>query len=378
MTLNNTLNKFDSVILGAGIYGLYAALLLAKKSERLVVIEYESEAFKRASNINQARVHYGYHYPRSFSTAIKSANYFNRFVKDFDFAINNTFKKIYGIAQQNSMTSSTSFKKFCSTVGIKCEPIRLTQYFKNDYVEDAFETEEYAFDAMKIKDYLLNELKKYPKVKFIFNDRVVSIKEDNDQYILRTFQNNILKTNQVINATYASTNQVLDQFGFEKFQIKYEICEVIICDTSNNIKDVGITLMDGPFFSIMPFGLIGKHSLTSVSFTPHKTSFDELPTFSCQSRNPKCTPNSLRNCNECPAKPVTSWPYMFQLAKKYLNDDIEYNYQYSLFTIKPILRAAEVDDSRPTIIKTYSNKPKFISVFSGKINTIYDLDEILC
>ena len=27
--------------------------------------------------------------------------------------------------------------------------------------------------------------------------------------------------------------------------------------------------MDGPFFSIMPFGETGLHSLTSVTFTPH-------------------------------------------------------------------------------------------------------------
>ena len=29
----------------------------------------------RATYINQARVHMGYHYPRSYSTAIKSAHY---------------------------------------------------------------------------------------------------------------------------------------------------------------------------------------------------------------------------------------------------------------------------------------------------------------
>ena len=49
----------------------------------------------------------------------------------------------------------------------------------------------------------------------------------------------------------------------------------------------------------------------------------------------------------------------------------------SLYTIKPILVASEIDDSRPTIIKQYSQSPDFYTVFSGKINTMYDLDEIL-
>ena len=34
--------------------------------------------------------------------------------------------------------------------------------------------------------------------------------------------------------------------------------------------------MDGPFFSLMPFGLTGYHSITTVSRTPHFTSYDEL------------------------------------------------------------------------------------------------------
>ena len=45
--------------------------------------------------------------------------------------------------------------------------------------------------------------------------------------------------------------------------------------------------------------------------------------------------------------------------------------------MKPILKASEIDDSRPTVIKQFSNSPTFISVLSGKINTVYDLDGVL-
>ncbi len=68
---------------------------------------------------------------------------------------------------------------------------------------------------------------------------------------------------------------------------------------------------------------------------------------------------------------------MYKLAKKYLNDDIDLYYTGSLFSIKPILKASEIDDSRPTVIRVHSESPKFVSVLSGKINTVYDLDEIL-
>lgn len=68
---------------------------------------------------------------------------------------------------------------------------------------------------------------------------------------------------------------------------------------------------------------------------------------------------------------------MSSLARKYLKDELEFEYVSSLFSMKPILRASEIDDSRPTVIKQFSTAPKFISVLSGKINTVYDLDEVL-
>lgn len=68
--------RYDKIILGAGMYGLYAAGRLAKKGCRTLVIDMESRPFQRGSYINQARLHNGYHYPRSYTTAFKSAGYF--------------------------------------------------------------------------------------------------------------------------------------------------------------------------------------------------------------------------------------------------------------------------------------------------------------
>lgn len=68
---------------------------------------------------------------------------------------------------------------------------------------------------------------------------------------------------------------------------------------------------------------------------------------------------------------------MSNLARKYLRDEYEFNYKSSLFSMKPILKASEIDDSRPTVIRVLSENPTFVSVLSGKINTVYDLDEVL-
>ena len=160
--------------------------------------------------------------------------------------------------------------------------------------------------------------------------------------------------------------------------MKYELCEIILCEVDEVFKKFGITVMDGPFFSIMPFGKTGFHSLTSVTFTPHETSYDTLPAFECQKGNEAfCSPAQLGNCNECKNHPESAWSYMSNLAKKYLKDEYHFAYQSSLFSMKPILKSSEVDDSRPTVIRKFSEGPTFVSVLSGKINTVYDLDEVL-
>jgi hypothetical protein len=127
----------------------------------------------------------------------------------------------------------------------------------------------------------------------------------------------------------------------------------------------------------MPFGKSGYHSLTTVSKTPHITSLEKLPTFTCQESSSVCSNEYIYNCNTCQYHPTTAFQEMYQTAKKYLNADICIEYVKSLYTLKPILNTSEIDDSRPTIIRQLSESPHFFTVFSGKINTIYDLDVIL-
>ena len=82
----------DKIIIGAGLYGLYAAQKCGAAGQRVLVLERDPAPFMRATYINQARVHMGYHYPRSYSTAIKSAHYFQRFCRDYDLCHQRTFQ----------------------------------------------------------------------------------------------------------------------------------------------------------------------------------------------------------------------------------------------------------------------------------------------
>ncbi len=370
--------KYDKIIIGAGLYGLYSALYCGKKGQNVLVLECESAPFTRATYINQARVHQGYHYPRSISTAVKSAGYFERFHKDYEFCINRQFNKIYATSEKYSWTNGEQFKKFCYAAGIYCEEVHPETFFKKGLCDGAFVTREYTYDAMILKEYFLDHLKKLKNVDIRYHAGISRIEQLQDSYSIFLNDGVCVSTNFLLNATYASTNQILDLLGYEKFKIKYELCEIILCNPNDKLKEYGFTVMDGPFFSIMPFGKTKYHSLTSVTFTPHSTCYKELPDFSCQRKsNNYCSPGHLGNCNFCVAKPESSFAYMNNLAHKYLREEYGYEYVDSLFSMKPILMSSEIDDSRPTVVKVYSEYPRCAGVLSGKINTVYDLDEVL-
>ena len=379
---------YDKIIIGAGLYGLYAALFCGKKGEKVLILEHDDQPFSRATYINQARVHMGYHYPRSLSTALKSAGYYRRFHEDFSFAINDSFRQIYATGSEFSWTGAEEFQDFCRAAGIRCEVLSPDTYFRPGMCSGAFLTEEDTYDAMILKDWFLKELEALPDVHLVCGVRLKDIRKHEDDfeidYICKDEEIQV-ETPYLLNATYASTNQVLSmvhdadgsgQATDATFAIKYELCEIILCNVEGPLKDIGLTVMDGPFFSIMPFGKTGYHSLTSVTFTPHVTSYDRLPTFKCQ-EGTDCSPVQLCNCSGCVHKPESAWPYMSRLADKYMRPEYTYSYEKSLYSMKPILRSSEVDDSRPTVIRINSEHPKMISVLSGKINTVYDMDEYL-
>ena len=368
----------DKIIIGAGLYGLYAALFCAKRGQSVVVLEREAQAFTRATYVNQARVHMGYHYPRSLSTAMKSAGYFKRFTEDYNFCIHSEFEQIYATSSHFSWTDAAEFKKFCKDGGIPCTELPVDRYFKDNVCDGAFLTKEYTYDAHILRDYFLDELSRYPGVKLLFGQKIQRIVKETDRYTVVTDEGK-WEAPFVLNASYAAVNQVLSKVeGIvpELFAIKYELCEIILCTVSENLKKVGLTVMDGPFFSIMPFGKTGYHSLTSVTFTPHKTCYEAFPNFSCAGKN-GCTAEGLGNCNFCPDRPESAWEYMSTLARKYVRDEYRFSFEKALFSMKPILKASEIDDSRPTVIRYASENPVFLSVLSGKINTMYDLDEFL-
>ena len=352
----------DCTIIGAGIFGLYAAFLLTKQGKKVLVLE--------------KRVHNGYHYPRSYKTAKKATSYYNRFIHDFDFAINSSFKQIYAISSDSSKISSNEFIDFCHSLKIRLEEIDSKKYFIKGSVEAAFIAEECSFDFNEIKEYLLENIS--DRTQFFYGVHIETIEKNATLYTISLSNGVSCIAPIVINATYSGINNIISQFGYETFDVKYELCEVAFCEVSQELRNIGITVMDGDYFSFMPFGNSGIHSFTSVEHTPryipYNTLCAQLETSDCQMA---CTMHYIKGCVACAQNAQSAWQKMDRLCKVYIKPLYYLRYLYSQYDVKIILTESEEDDSRPTIVRKHTISPTFISILSGKLSTIYDLEEYL-
>ena len=66
---------------------------------------------------------------------------------------------------------------------------------------------------------------------------------------------------------------------------------------------------------------------------------------------------------------------MKRQMEKYLSPKMSMDHLFSLFTIKSKLKSSYIDDGRPTEIKKLKSNPDFYCIFSGKINSIYEIEK---
>ena len=131
-----------AVIIGGGFFGVVIASHLAQRfpGERVVLLEREPRLMQRASYSNQARIHNGYHYPRSFTTAHRSRVNLPRFVERWPQSAERGFTKVYGIARRNSKVTAGQFVQFCRSIGARLEPApeSVTRLFSPQLIERLF------------------------------------------------------------------------------------------------------------------------------------------------------------------------------------------------------------------------------------------------
>lgn len=342
--------EVDALVIGGGFYGCHIALALREIGFRRVrLIERESSIMRRASYVNQARVHNGYHYPRSLPTGMSSRRNFGRFVEDHTFAVLPDVEMIYGIAR-NSRVTGSQFARFCSEIGAPCreDSQAVAELFDPALIETCFSVTEIAFDASVLAKDLMSRLGAAGvDCRFGVSGQIVRWGEHSVQ--VETTEESV-QAQYVFNCTYS----YLDDIGVRiRNKIKKELTEIALIQPPREMKGRAVTIMDGPFFSSMPFPALSCYSLTHVRYTPHMSwmeSGDSHLQFS-GSRAEAMMRDSIR--------------YMpCMRASTYLR---------SLYEIKAILVKSEDNDSRPIVFESSEDSDRIYSVLGSKIDNIYDV-----
>ena len=111
----------------------------------------------------------------------------------------------------------------------------------------------------------------------------------------------------------------------------------------------------------MPFPSRGLFSLSHVRYTPHYEWYDSRENYVCPldiyERDPK----------------KTAFPEMLLDAARYLPPIRKCRYRDSLWEMKTLLPASEIDDSRPILFKMNYGCKGHHCVMGGKIDNVYDI-----
>ena len=360
--------KYDCIVIGGGFYGCMLALELRQKFKKILIFEKENDILTRASLINQARIHGGYHYPRSLVTAFRSLNNFSRFCKDFPSAVKKDFDKYYAISKVGSKTNAAQFYQIFKKMNAYIEEVSSGVYelFNKDMIEKIFCVKEYVFDAVVLREILQEKMKKVG-CEILLGVEVESIERKEDVIRVKTNMESFLSENG-FNCAYAGINKILKNSNLPFLNLKSEITEMALIEIPKELENLSITIMDGEFFSIMPYPAYSYfkclNTLSHVRYTPHAYWHDV-----------ECFHDGYLELEHYHKK--TNFSYMLKSAMRFIPLLQQCKYVDSLFEVKVVSAYNENDDGRPIIFANNYGIQNFSNILGGKIDNIYDILEIL-
>lgn len=359
----------DIVVVGGGFFGAWLALELRRRGRSVVLLEREPRLLQRASLHNQARVHNGYHYPRSILTGLRSRVNSERFLTEFGDCIERGFTMYYAVARTASNVTAGQFKTFCERIRapLRTPPRAVRDLFDPRAVEAVFEADEWAFDATKLAPRLhraafeagVDVRTQYEALSFERGAsgaaRVVVRARD-----LATTEERSFGAEHVFNCTYSGINDLQRRSGLEPLALRQEFTELVLVRVPEPLSNVGVTVMCGPFFSFLPFPPRGLHTLSHVRYTPHASWLDR-----------EQEESNAVHFARLPRR--SSAAFMLKDAERYFPLAARFEPVDSLWELKTVLPQSEADDSRPILFKRDAGIDGLHCVLGGKIDNVYDM-----
>lgn len=350
--------RADAVVLGAGFYGCKIAVELKALGVGKVILVDPRPIGSQATTANQNRIHGGYHYPRSIVTAASARKNYLRFLADHASTIQGNKRHIYAIGE-GSLTSPEEFERVCDVIGAPLLPILDSRF--SSRILAAYEVDEVAFDITEMKHLLFVQLEQSRVERMNAHGfiREADEKGVDVEVQFKDGTSGFIRADYVFNCTYGN----LDEVGTPiRTKLKKEWTEVAIVDPPVELWEDDITVMDGPFWSLMAYPSRGQHALTHVKYTPHYEWF------------PHAFPHESGREG---SRYGTKWLSMRDDAAQYVPLMQHARYVDSLWTTRVVLAENEPDDGRPVLWEYSPLSPRIISILGSKFNSIYDaLDKL--
>jgi hypothetical protein len=326
------------VVIGAGIFGTSVAIKLSE-THNVTLIESNSDIMLNASKCNHNRLHYGFHYPRSYDTAKQSLDGYESFFNTFKDSISNNFPNYYMI-EKNSKVTGSEYISFCDSLGLEYTEEYPDINIDLSNIVGSFKTNEPIYDYVGVKSKITRMLNN-SKVNLILN-KTINNSGDLEQYDV------------IINTTYSNINKIKSIFDI--VPIKLNIQDVIIPIFRKKMDKIGLTIMDGDFCSVLPKGF------DENTFLLYHVKYSVINKI-----NDYYTPIGWGNDDFI----KESINKIYKESSKYFSflDDYEHIDYWRTIRALPI----NDNDSRTSdIFMDIANNKKIITLISGKITTCLD------
>lgn len=254
-------------IIGGGIFGTSVAAELAKFCS-VTIFEKNDDLMQEGTYANCFRHHRGYHYPRSSETVFDIQNSCADFENVYKKAIVDTYPTYYGIAKNGSYVSSKDFLQFCKKHNLPYKKESLpTSLVSKKEIDLCINVPEPGYNYEKLTSIVKKRLSKESSINIICNALITKLSLEHDGTKTVTYTKNGKEDSQknfdfVINATYANINRVISWLSFEQRPVRVDLAEVLIIKL--NIPPVSITIIDGPFTTLVPTGNKNEFTLYHV------------------------------------------------------------------------------------------------------------------
>lgn len=357
-------NVYSVAVIGCGIFGAEIALKASACGLSVKVLEAKPDILSGASMNNQNRLHLGFHYPRDLETGRQCIRGFDAFRQNYADCVQSDFLNAYFIANNGSMTTPTSYFEFCTELGVPFQKTEARNFSLPIHGADSgILCEEVIYDCAILRDLVKAKLRQ-TRVDVTVGERVTSLFREGGCYRLETTNQNTIFADFVINASYSDINRLTEGLGHEVNENMYEYTVIPIIKM--DMPRVGVTIMDGPFMTVLPHGKSENFLLYNVDYSVVASSVSKLLNPAWLS--PETAPFAGMD-------KIEFFKKMIYLCKMYVPSLEKAELVDFLEGPRMVLAKKEASDARPSLVTNYDGS--YFSVFSGKIDhSIWVADEI--